>query len=74
MAISQSKLQFESRSLADFEALEQTCRLRPLPGCGDKYLFFSAHCNSSQQYPFSGKVQKLLISKAFDEFQKRNLS
>jgi hypothetical protein len=30
MAISQSNIQYESRSLEDFEALEQTCRLRPL--------------------------------------------
>ena len=32
---------YEPRSKFHFEALEQTCRLRPLSGSGDKYLFLS---------------------------------
>ena len=39
MAISQSKIWYEPCSLEIFEALEQTCRLRPLTGSKDKYLF-----------------------------------
>ena len=41
MAIPQSKNQYEPRSIAHFEALEQTCLLHQLSGSGDKY-FFSA--------------------------------
>ena len=38
MAIPQSKNQYKPRSVAHFEALEQTCRLRQLLGFGGKYL------------------------------------
>jgi hypothetical protein len=39
MAIPQSKHWYEPRSIAHFEALEQTCRLRQLSGSGGKYFF-----------------------------------
>ena len=35
----QSKNLYEPRSLAHFEALEQTCRLHQLSRSGDKYFF-----------------------------------
>jgi hypothetical protein len=41
MAIPQSKIYYEPRSIAHFDALEQTCRLHQLSGSRDKY-FFSA--------------------------------
>ena len=39
MAIPQPKGFYEPRSIAHFEALEQTCRLRQLSGYGGKYFF-----------------------------------
>ena len=37
MAIPQSKNYYEPRTINNFEALEQTCRLRQLSGSGGKY-------------------------------------
>ena len=42
MPITLSKIQYEPRSIAHFEALEQTCRLHQLSGSGEKYFFLLA--------------------------------
>jgi hypothetical protein len=38
---------YEPTYFDNFQALEQTCRLRPLLGSREKHLFFSDPCRSS---------------------------
>ena len=53
MAIPQSKNQYENRSIANFETLEQTCRLRQLSGSGGKYVFQLAESIKATVYSYT---------------------
>ena len=63
MMISIKKKLYEPRSKSHFEALEQTCRLRPLGGSEDKYLF---------EHTFSSKftvIRRLAYSSTWNTLQ-----
>ena len=45
-----SKKLLEPHSNVRFESFEQDCRVCPLAGSGDKYLFVSVSCSTSLQY------------------------
>jgi hypothetical protein len=66
MPITLSKIEYGPRSLAHFEALEQTCRLHQLSGSGDKYFFMLALSVKATVVPGSevrkAKFAKLLVS------------
>ena len=55
MAIPQSKIYYEPRSIAHFEALEQTCRLRQLSGSGDKYFFPASGVDQGHSTPLRNR-------------------
>ena len=61
MPITLSKIQYEPRSIAHFEALEQTCRLHQLSGSGDKYFFSASAFDQGYSMCYAGTAVQLIV-------------